>query len=66
MTDLRCAVAVAIADLELEHEPIWSNDRARKRGKDPIGCSICWPRDGSWPCISRMIADDLTRALDDA
>ena len=57
MTDLRATVRQAVAELDAEHRP------------DPEvpgpggGCVICWPKDGTWPCLARMVADDL-RALD--
>lgn len=33
--------------------------------KDPVvpWCRICGAADGSWPCITRMVADDLNAAL---
>lgn len=27
------------------------------------GCRICWPRDGSWPCVAQTVADDLRSLL---
>jgi hypothetical protein len=53
---LRSAVVQAINELENEHR---ADDRLQGRG----GCVICWPRDGRWPCTSRMIATDLQIAL---
>lgn len=46
MTDL----ARLIAELDAEHRP------------DPAsgpGCRICWPKDGGWPCVTRLVADEL-------
>lgn len=51
------AIAQAVAELDAEHFP----DTTSWRGKG--GCVICWPKDGGWPCTTRMIADDLRRAL---
>ena len=53
---LRCDVLNAIADLDAEHHP---DPELKGRG----GCVICWPKDGSWPCTTRMVADDLRRAI---
>jgi hypothetical protein len=61
--DLRVAVARAVNELTIEHSPIWSTADAREAGNDPIGCTMCWPRDGHWPCMTRMVADDLQIAL---
>lgn len=55
-------VAEAVKELDSEHGPAWASTQALEAGKEPIGCRICFPSDGSWPCITRMIADDL-RAL---
>lgn len=51
------AVSTAIGELDVEHRPEWA-------GGKPIGCVICSPGDGSWPCTSRLIADDLRVHID--
>lgn len=56
-------VRQAVAELDAEHSPSWASAVAQKAGKEPIGCIICYPSDGSWPCVSRMIADDLRLLL---
>jgi hypothetical protein len=61
---LRDAVRLAINDLDLEHRPTWASEAAESAGKEPVGCAMCWPRDGHWPCISRQVCDDLRHALD--
>jgi len=58
----KAAVTQAVRELDEEHAPTWVSDLAKDAGKDPIGCRMCFPSDGSWPCITRMIANDL-RAL---
>lgn len=60
---LRKALTTALADLDEEHQPQWTSDEAKAKGKAPIGCALCWPGDGHWPCTSRLIADDLRAAL---
>lgn len=60
---LRKVVRTALADLDEEHQPQWSSDEAAAKGKAPIGCALCWPGDGHWPCRSLLIADDLRAAL---
>lgn len=62
---LREAAEQAVLELCDEHTPTWASDAAKADGKVPLGCAMCWPRDGHWPCISRMIADDLRQALED-
>ena len=42
----------AVEDLRREHRP---DDSIGGQG----GCVMCWPKDGSWPCWTRMIADEL-------
>ena len=54
MTDLRPAVAQAIADLDAEHYP----DNYSRRV-----CVLCYPKCGGWPCVTRQVADDLRAAL---
>lgn len=48
-------VAQAVAALDAEHRP---DPELKGRG----GCVMCWPKDGSWPCLTRMIADELRPA----
>lgn len=45
----------AAAELRAEHRP-----EAIRLGA--WGCVVCYPADGSWPCVSHMIADDLDPA----
>lgn len=49
----RSALVAVLAELDAEHraEPY---DVGRRDG-----CVICWPKDGSWPCVTRMVADEL-------
>lgn len=58
MSRLSKAVRRAIEELDAEHTP----DKWTKPG-DRGGCILCWPKDSGWPCVSRMIADDLRAAL---
>lgn len=62
-TRLRNAVLDAVSELAAEHQPEWSSDAMKAKGKDPIGCVICWPKDGGWPCSTAMVVDDLRAAL---
>lgn len=56
---LREAMQEAATELRAVHYPEWSSAKAKADGKDPIGCATCGGADGSWPCTSRMVADDL-------
>lgn len=49
---LRAAITEVLGDLS-DHQ------------KDPVvpWCRICGAADGSWPCTTRMVADDLNDAL---
>jgi len=57
--ELEKTVVEAIAELRAEHRP------EGNPGKEPWGCVVCYPADSSWPCVSRMIADDLAALLPD-
>ena len=56
-------VEEAIKQFDAEHRPMWSGPNGYTEdpiaGKNPIGCRICFPNDGSWPCITREIVNDL-------
>lgn len=57
---LRAAIAEAVTELSdaLHTEEHDADGR-------PLGvCVMCGYRDGSWPCLARMVANDLERALD--
>lgn len=60
---LRAVIGQAVAELDAEHRPTWASPTAEAAGKEPVGCVICFPADGSWPCVSRMVADDLRACL---
>lgn len=57
--DERRALLGNADDLRVEHTPQWSTPEMEARGKDPIGCVLCWPQDGHWPCTAKIVADDL-------
>lgn len=57
---LKTIIAQAVSELDAEHGP------EGNPGKEPWGCRICFPGDGDWPCVSKMIADDLRAAITDS
>jgi hypothetical protein len=61
---LEAAIKAAVWELDIEHRPQWSTPAMEAKGMKPIGCVICFPEDGSWPCVSRMIADDLRKLVE--
>lgn len=56
-------IASEILELEAEHSPQWVSPEAQANGKNPIGCVLCFPQDGSWPCLSRMNVDVVLAEL---
>ena len=62
---LERAIRDALPQLDDEHAPLWLTPEMEAEGRDPIGCRMCFPGDGSWPCVTRMVADDLAHALAD-
>jgi hypothetical protein len=55
------AAEQALLSILSEHVPQWSTDTAKRSGKHPIGCALCWPSDGSWPCTTWLEARDAMR-----
>jgi hypothetical protein len=49
---LRAAVDVVLAEVGNHHRP----------NSDGRGCWWCGPGDGSWPCVHRMVLDELKEA----
>lgn len=49
---LRAAIEEALGDLS-----------GHQKNPGVMWCRICGADDGSWPCVTRMVADDLTAAL---
>lgn len=49
-------VTTAVSELRAVHHPT----------VDGRLCEMCGPGDGSWPCVSRQIADELDRETHDA
>ena len=60
---LREAVMEAATELGLTHEPEWASPAAKEKGLNPVWCAICGSADGSWPCTSQMVLDDLLAAV---
>ncbi len=60
------AAEAALRAIGDTHQPMWASDEAEAAGKEPIGCSLCYPSDGRWPCSTRMEADDALRRHDEA
>jgi hypothetical protein len=52
---LRAAIDAVLAELGTDHQP----------NSDGRGCIWCFPRDGSWPCVHRMVLDELIGAHHD-
>lgn len=55
------AVGDAITDLRDEHRPMRYDDKP-VTDENAVGCAACYPGDSSWPCASRMVADELLEA----
>lgn len=61
----------AVAELDAEHRPQWVSEHGKgyttvpRPGFDPVGCVMCFPHDGSWPCTTALITDDLISLLPD-
>jgi hypothetical protein len=64
-TDVLDALKLAVSELDAEHMPQWVNKDAYgyttepRDDLDPVGCVMCYPQDGDWPCTSAQIANDL-------
>lgn len=54
-----------VAELFAEHRPQWvakgsyGYTEEPQDGFDPVGCVICYPQDGDWPCTSFIIAEAI-------
>lgn len=57
---LRGVIGNAAVELVAEHRSI----RLAHGEQGHDGCVVCWPESSGWPCISRMIAEDLERVSD--
>lgn len=61
--DLVETVQETLNEIFATHTPLWYSAVAKAAGKAPIGCMACYPADGDWPCVAKMVADDLEHAL---
>ena len=43
---------------------IEGTEQAKAAGKEPWACVLCGTADGSWPCSTRMEADEMLAQLD--
>ena len=57
---LETAMRDAVREIRDEHRPM----PGIAPGMRPRGCLLCWPSDSSWPCVTELVADDLTNTLD--
>lgn len=53
------AMRAAVRELDGSHYPTTYGD-----GRPKL-CATCGAADGSWPCVSRQVADDLRRSIGD-
>lgn len=60
---LQDTLAMGVQELRAEHVPQWSTPEMEAKGRDPIGCLVCWPQDGHWPCASKRVADEMATVL---
>lgn len=51
---LRAAIEAARSELVAVHHP----------DGDGRLCVVCGPADGSWPCVTHMVADELAAAAE--
>lgn len=51
--ELRALAVSAMSEIDEEHRP--DTLTTTPRG----ACVICWPKDGSWPCVSNLAMSDL-------
>lgn len=48
----------ALTDIRDLHQPMWVSEEAKAAGKKPWVCCWCGTADGSWPCDTRLVADE--------
>lgn len=68
LAQLDTAIGQQVAELRAIHHPQWASPDGgytteRRDGYTPVGCAECYPHDGSWPCVTAMVADDLAAVL---
>lgn len=68
LTQLDTAIGQQVAELRAIHHPQWASPDGgytteRRDGYTPVGCAECYPHDGSWPCVTAMVADDLAAVV---
>ena len=51
---LEAVIVKAVAEIRSEHRPMPATEVGRSGG-----CVICWPKDGSWPCTTALVADEM-------
>lgn len=62
--DLNDAIAeierlrAALAEIREIHQPTWTSELSKIRGKAPWACIVCGVEDGSWPCSTRLTIDE--------
>lgn len=59
---LRNAIDSVLINIDSDHQPEWSSAEVKAAGKRPWCCQWCGPQDGSWPCVHRMVLDELKEA----
>ena len=59
---LRNAIDSVLINIDSDHQPAWAGAEAKAAGKRPWCCQWCGPQDGSWPCVHRMVLDELKEA----
>jgi hypothetical protein len=49
----------ALTEIASLHVPEWVSEAAKAAGKKPWTCETCGVEDGSWPCSTMLIIEEL-------
>lgn len=59
---LASAIDNLLEEIDSFHQPEWYSEESRLNGDDPLYCRTCGAQDGSWPCVHRIVLNELKEA----
>lgn len=56
------AIDNLLDEIDNFHQPEWYSEESRLKGDNPLYCRTCGAQEGSWPCVHRMVLNELKEA----
>ena len=59
---LRAGIDALLREIDGDHRPEWYSFEEQWSGKEPWRCELCGLFESGWPCVYRVVLDELKEA----